>query len=287
MTKRKSVCPALLEMGIFNRTLEQIEGKPNHFLKLPSELRLRVYTHLLAPHHDKILFYHGLILPLLLHPAILRTCKLLHTEGTPVLYRKTLIIEVENIEGTGMRDNTLRKWCRQIGQRADLIREVRLHGSHFCSLSKGIKEHGIAYALLVNSTIQDIVRYLRRIQVVHVQPFAWSLETWMWATDTHLNGHEWGEERVIHRRTIQTPARPRMPYWNTWTKPAFDEPFEKLLEGCKYLKHLIVLTDDGATSGLTKEQIELQNYLDNLLKAKRNGVSFGRYKKMKWVDTSG
>lgn len=281
MAKTKSVCPALLEIGITNRTLEQTGRNPNLFLKLPSELRLRVYTHLLAPHHDKILFYHGLILPLPLHPAILRTCKLLHTEGTLVLYKKTLIIEVENIEGTCTSSNTLREWCQQIGQHVRLIREVRLHGGHSCSLSKGIDTHGIEYALLVNTTIQDIVQYLKKIKIVQIQLFAWGSETWMCSTDTLLTYHECREKRTLPRHRVKDPGRLRMPYQIPQAKPDFDGPLEKLLYGCKHLKRLTVMTDDGSTTGLNEDQTHLQSYLNGLLLAKRNG-SLGKNKKYKW-----
>lgn len=70
------------------------EMSPSPFLHLPPEIRLEVYRYLLLSKHTirmtRQLDYHFVFRPNFVFPAILRTCKLIHSEAMTILYGENL-----------------------------------------------------------------------------------------------------------------------------------------------------------------------------------------------------
>jgi hypothetical protein len=75
-------------------TAESSEGKRSLLLELPKELRLMIYEDLLV-HKGNLYFYPAYSLyhcDHTLYPQILRTCWLINTEATPLLFAKNKLV---------------------------------------------------------------------------------------------------------------------------------------------------------------------------------------------------
>lgn len=300
MAEGKSVCQTPPEKETSDQGIMQTRGKTNVFLKLPPELRLMIYTLLLAPQSDEIILYDdGHTMWDALYPAILCTCKLLHAEGIQVLYRKTLVIDIEYVKESFDMSDTMGAWCRQVGRSTKWISKVRLRGNSGCDISRGIIIHGIGYTLLVDSIITEIARYLKQVQVIEIEPRSWEAGMWMWSTATLFRMHHRPAARM--KRTIANPDELMMPIEGDSWMQDWNAPFEKLLKECKNLKQLTVLTNLGETTGLNDDQMLLQEYLHNLLSGEGDlagqalvsqepwrageGGNWTVYRKISWANT--
>lgn len=83
------------------------------FLKLPAEIRLRIYERLLKAKRF-IIFPQPPDYKARLHPAILRTCKTIHREAAPVLYGKNRFM-IESVVSSWMINTKSRRMFQKIG----------------------------------------------------------------------------------------------------------------------------------------------------------------------------